>query len=88
MHSKKISFRMIPTKLKKFKLVFWGSGGAFTSHEEGSDDEEEELDEIVDQDDESDNVSFTIVPHNNETGDEPNEDHSVDEDMVIPYNKG
>ena len=51
-------------------------------------DEEEELDEIVDQDDDNENVSFTIVPHNNETGDKWKDEHEESKEMVIPYSKG
>jgi len=81
---------MQPTKLKKFKLIFWGSGGASSSHEqEAEEDEEEELDSIVDQDEDNDNVSFQIVQHINEIGDKWRGEHGdSSHDMVIPYNKG
>lgn len=46
------------------------------------------MDAIVDQDEDNDNVSFTIVPHNNEIGDKWSGHHGDNEDMVIPYNKG
>lgn len=88
-----IPYRISPTKLKKFKIVFWGSGGATSSHEEDYDDEdEEEMDEMNVEPKDEDNVSFTIVPHNNETGDEQSggedQEQSEEEDYVIPYNKG
>ncbi|KAL5259763.1 hypothetical protein ACHWQZ_G010012 [Mnemiopsis leidyi] len=54
-HQNKKNIPLPPTKLKKFKLIFWGSGGASSSHEGGADVDEDEPDEIVDQDDDNEN---------------------------------